>query len=196
MAKKGEEFVCRACGKVSIKTGYNQKYCPDCKIPANKKVKQEWTQMVAAEKRTSLVIECKMCGKQDVKRSHNQVYCAACRKKINSRYERTVGETFECELCGKKTVRNSGSQIYCTECGTSKRKNSPSPYEQASWEQTPKERPVVKSDFTLSEVAEAARSHGMTYGRYVYEWKNGLIEPPGKFPPKKKRGRPKKNEPC
>ena len=189
MAKTGEEFVCHACGKPTVKTGINQKFCPDCRIPSYKSAKREYEKQVAEEKK-NWVFNCKMCGKQGVKKVYNQVYCEKCRKNMKNKYDRVVGEQFECASCGKSVTRTGGNQVYCAECAAEKRK--PKQAEPEEWEILPVPKPISEPDFTIAEVCAAARKHNMTYGKYVSAWQNGMVEPPEKFP--KKRGRKKKND--
>jgi hypothetical protein len=107
---------------------------------------------------------------------------------------------FTCESCGTVAVGKSRSRKYCDDCRY--RRHVTTSKENKQREQVLNResltafikptQPTEKPQYTLSEVAEAARKNGMTYGNYVYAWKSGRVKPPEKFPTKKKRGRKKR----
>ena len=104
-----------------------------------------------------------------------------------------------CTECGSTYIGKSKARKFCDEC---RRKRHLASHRE-SWKRCYERdkvvnaivipAPVEKPKFTLAEVNAAAKKNRMTYGNYVYQWAIGRVQPPEKFPAKKKRGR-KKND--
>lgn len=112
-----------------------------------------------------------------------------------------IGEKYVCQHCGVEQIRTVINQQICNECRNDesykRRYENNKKYYRLNYTSynIMEEVSYVKPEYSLVEVAAAAKKHNMSYGKYVSAWDDGTVEPPEKFPEKpKKRGRKKKNE--
>lgn len=111
----------------------------------------------------------------------------------------SVGVEVPCEGgCGRTIIKRTAVHTRCLECAEKVNRQKAAERRKIYGERTrankkakeAKEneaKAAAREKPTLAEVNEAARKNNMSYGQYVCAWKAGKVEPPCKFPPKRRK---------
>ena len=128
-------LTCNKCGRATQRTSQNQKYCPDCRVQVDRRVKYEWAVRNKARIRAKYLHsrkladprECVICGSR-FQPHGRQVTCSKqcmkARRRMTENARRKASRSLRaCATCGA-TFYPRGPQVTCSQDCRRERENA------------------------------------------------------------------------